>query len=181
MTYPKITKTQVNGLRAIEQHGVLGPSPELRFTTALALRNLGLVDIEGGMHTIYVRERFGRGSRKSREEYHWVARLNDTGRRFIASLRSSSIQDPGSPRRDPSKSKVQIGPVTIFNRDEACQCGCKGQDPWHQWTYKRVITLDPNSATTGTVRMPYSTKPVGVYLTPFGIWNIDKSSIVYDK
>lgn len=66
----------------------------------------------------------------------------------------------------------------ILNRVGPCRCGCQGQDPWHKETYWRVVT--ETAPGEGTVRMPYSTKPVRVTLDKY-IWVIDRNSIDFDK
>jgi hypothetical protein len=83
---------------------------------------------------------------------------------------------------------MKIGPVTICNKLDVCGCGCHGSDPWHKSWYKRAITLDQGSETTGTVRMPYSTKPVRVVMHKRysdrpgdGFWVVDRKSIVFDR
>jgi hypothetical protein len=84
---------------------------------------------------------------------------------------------------------TKIGPVMIVNKAEACGCGCHGQDPWHKASYQRVVTLDEGSTTRGTVRMPYSTQPVRVWLHPsslnhmlkYQMWFVVRTSIVFDK
>jgi len=72
----------------------------------------------------------------------------------------------------------------IINKTETCNCGCGGNDPWHRLTYRRVVTK--SSETEGTVRMPYSSKPVRVTRKKyrngeFGMWRVDRESIVFDR
>lgn len=75
----------------------------------------------------------------------------------------------------------------IINRIKPCNCGCGGSDPWHQSTYHRIVTRW--SDTEGTVKMPYSTKPVRVTREAFtvgdrvvyGGWCVDRDSIVFDR
>jgi len=72
----------------------------------------------------------------------------------------------------------------ILNKLKPCGCGCHGSDPWHKATYRRVVTI--TSSTTGTVKLPYSTKPVRVTRHDygegvFGCWIVDVSSIDFDK
>lgn len=64
---------------------------------------------------------------------------------------------------------------------DPCSCGCQGQDPWHKASYRRTITLDEGSATSGTVSLPFSTKPVKVTFQHGSVWLVDRSSIVFDK
>jgi len=87
----------------------------------------------------------------------------------------------------------QVEPVTYaspetltgvkVSRVEKCGCGCRGEDPWHKSSYRRTITVtgtDGEGRRVGTVQLPMSTQPVRVVEGDFG-WNIDRSSIVYDK
>jgi hypothetical protein len=76
-----------------------------------------------------------------------------------------------------------LGPVTILNHVFVCTCGCHGSDPWHRTWYKRVVTVATADALEGTVRMPYSSKPVRVTrdVVKHGLWVVDRNSIVFDK
>jgi hypothetical protein len=86
----------------------------------------------------------------------------------------------------------------ITYRFKPCNCGCKGSDPWHKTTYRRVVrnvremtgvmvTRDgypKEYRAIGYVTLPMSTKPVqvcdcseGVY--PF--WIVDYSNLEMDK
>jgi hypothetical protein len=79
-----------------------------------------------------------------------------------------------------------IGPVKVINKGSPCSCGCKGQDPWHKASYRRVVHVRVKEGQTlgeaseGTVSMPYSTQPVRV-VRKHTLWWVDPSSIVYDK
>lgn len=55
----------------------------------------------------------------------------------------------------------------ITLRYEPCNCGCKGTDPWHARTVKRVVrdSQDANfgggqHGERGCIRMPWGTQPV---------------------
>ena len=72
----------------------------------------------------------------------------------------------------------------IINRFETCNCGCNGSDPWHKKVYRRKVK--EISAIEGTVRLPFSTKPVRVTRRiygeiSFGLWIVDRDSIIFDK
>ena len=66
----------------------------------------------------------------------------------------------------------------IINKLETCNCGCGGHDPWHRQTYQRVV--NQTSETTGTVRLPFSSRPVAVRCI-YGAWVVDRESIVFDR
>ena len=68
---------------------------------------------------------------------------------------------------------------TIYYKwPDPCNCGCQGQDHWHRQSYKRVIKDIVGD--TGKVKMPFSTKLVKVVKNKYGMWVIDKTSIVFD-
>ncbi len=85
---------------------------------------------------------------------------------------------------------MKVDKQEIINRVGQCNCGCGGKDPWHRQTYRRIVTYTGD--TTGTVRMPYSTKPVVVTRRDYGFsarlnrqlygaWIVDRDSITFDK
>ena len=55
-------------------------------------------------------------------------------------------------------------PIRVTYKTETCNCGCAGRDPHHQKGYKRIITLADVNDTEGTVKLPFSDKPVRVYV-----------------
>lgn len=55
-------------------------------------------------------------------------------------------------------------PIRVTYKTETCRCGCAGRDPHHQKAYKRVITLADMGDTEGTIKLPFSDKPVRVYV-----------------
>lgn len=72
----------------------------------------------------------------------------------------------------------------IMTRIQSCGCGCHGRDPWHKSSYRRIVRQ--TSATEGVVRLPMSTRPARVSRTDFGnglfgMWIVDRDSIVFDK
>lgn len=83
----ELTKAQIRALLHLQRYGSIGPSKELRFPTAIILRDAGLIKIEGRMYTIYLQGPFGRGGHgRRREEYHWIAKLTDEGHKFLQHL-----------------------------------------------------------------------------------------------
>ena len=78
----------------------------------------------------------------------------------------------------------------ILNKLQTCTCGCRGKDPWHRTTYYRVVAKV--SDVEGTVRLPMSKRPVRVTRDSYGIsartgrelygiWIVDRNSIIFDK
>tara|TARA_R110000868_G_scaffold227910_2_gene480867 strand:+ start:376 stop:639 length:264 start_codon:yes stop_codon:yes gene_type:complete len=79
----------------------------------------------------------------------------------------------------------------ILARFKPCGCGCKGADSWHKPSFRRVVQLTPNNL-VGFVQLPFSSIPVKVTrdsfesrLNPgtfcYGLWVVDRNSIVYDR
>lgn len=68
---------------------------------------------------------------------------------------------------------------TIYYRLKPCDCGCSGQDPHHQQTYKRIIKDIVGNI--GKVKLPMSTRPVTVVKNEYDMWVVDRNSIIFDK
>jgi hypothetical protein len=66
----------------------------------------------------------------------------------------------------------------VIYRLNPCGCGCNGRDPWHRQTYRRQLTM--LSADTATCRLPMSSQPV-IVRREYGLWIVDRDSIVFDK
>mgnify|MGYP003675186687 CR=1 FL=1 len=77
-------------------------------------------------------------------------------------------------------------PIRVTYKTETCNCGCAGRDPHHQTGYKRVITLADENATEGTVKLPFSNKPVRVFVPKWfrdiGVkyWVVDTNNIEWN-
>lgn len=84
------------------------------------------------------------------------------------------------------------GRKTVIMRVEPCRCGCKGADPWHRSTFKRVIrdaqlldrpvyrwgidgVASVYTVATGTIRCPWGDQQVRLEATvrPGGATSLD--------
>lgn len=79
---------------------------------------------------------------------------------------------------------------TVFRfGNMTCNCGCRGTDPWHRRSYRRVVTVG-SDPTRGTVSLPWTSHPVPVTRTDYvsdtgrivyGDWWFDPDKIVCDR